>query len=239
MTISPRERMLLILLSAVIILVGGSKLLISPQLEKLSELAERRSEAQFLLQQAELDLLRARTIDQETRALESKIVQDSARFFPTLTNDMVQVYFDNLARAAGVTISSFSMSPVTAAQVANPAAPGPRVSYPAGDAALRLAQQEAPAATPSRQTGPQDGLVELMEVSVQLRGSYAQALALLGQVSGTNRTLRVASVYLASQADGTVNIHITAQCYGVAKFAGADSLSVGTLPHPEGQQNPF
>ncbi len=242
MTITPRERMLLILLSAVVVLVGGSKLLISPQLTKLAELSEQHSEAQFLLQQAELDLKRAQTIDQESRALESQIVQDSARFFPELTSDMVHIYFDNLARAAAVPLPSFSVSPVTAAQVDNPSAPGLQVAYPAGEAARLLLEGQAATGAAEEQAAaanPQAGLVEMMQVSIRLQGSYSEALALLGQISGANRLVRVSSVNLLPRADGLMDIYITAQCYGIKKFIGEDSLSADTMPRPEGQSNPF
>ena len=239
MNMTPRERMLLILLSAVVILVGGSKLLIVPQLEKLAVLSARHSEAQFQLQQAEIDLRRAQTIDEENRTLESQIVQQSSRFFPTLTNDMVQIYFDNLARAAGVSYSSFSISPVTVSRVDNPPTPESGLTYPAGNAARRLIETTPSAESGTDTANTSAGLVEMVQVSMQLVGSYDQALALLGQISGAGRTVRVTSVNLSSLANGSVSISITAECYGVVKFAAPDSLETDTMPRPEGKKNPF
>ena len=239
MTLTPRERMLLILLSAVVILVGGSKLLIAPQLEKLAEASARHSEVQFQLQQAELDLSRVQTIDEENRTLKSQIVQQSARFFPTLTNDMVQIYFDNLARAAGVSFSSFNMSSVTAVRVYNPTTPESGLTYPAGEAAKKLLETSYEAENISDTANTSAGMVEMMQVSMQLVGSYDQALALLGQISGAGRTVRVTSVNLTAQPNGLVGINITAECYGVMKFAAPDSLETDTMPRPEGKKNPF
>ena len=75
-----REKFLIVLLAAVIILLGGFKLLIEPKMKKIAESKTGLEQAQMLKQKIEGYSAKKAGIEKQIKALEESVVQESAGF---------------------------------------------------------------------------------------------------------------------------------------------------------------
>ena len=261
-----REKFLIIILAAAIILMGGFKLLIEPALKSLSSTNTAYIKAGQDITTYQEDKSRANRIDAENQKLETTISSDTAAFFPELTNDKIQLFFQNLANAAGISYSIFIMEPPVASQIINTTSTDSSIDYPAKDAADEIASinngtpppangdSSSQATTSSSETSsqvaasstasaasnilPKDA-IEMMIVTIQFDGSYDQALSLLNGIKSSGRTVRVSSFNMTTGNAGGTTVSISAECYGVQKFTDTDPLSKDTLQPPAGKANPF
>jgi len=249
MKLNFREKALIIILAAIIILLGGFKLVIEPELKTLDT---KKADYQTALndkQTADINVLRAKSIDAENAALEAKISTEVQPFFPELKSDKVQVFFNGLTDAAGISFKSFNMTDPVATQINNPGSAGKGITYPANEAANGIESIEsdkpipAPTATPApnntdAQANQAPDLIEMTTVTMQFEGTTEQALKLLDGIKNSGKLIRVSAcdidVSLDSNNKTTTTVTITAECFGVKKFTTGDPLSQDSLPLPTG-----
>ena len=250
-----REKFLIIILAAAIILMGGFKLMIEPALKSLSATNVAYIKAGQDKTTYQENKSRANRIGAENKKLETTISSDTASFFPELTNDKIQLFFQDLANTAGISYSIFIMEPPIASQIINTTSVDSSIDYPAKDDANEIASinngtpppvtsdtssQDATSSTSSTVSKvlPKD-LIEMMIVTIQFNGSYDQALSLLNGIKNSGRTVRVSSFNMSTGNTGGTIVSISAECYGVQKFTDTDPLSKDTLQAPSGKANPF
>jgi|GEM_PF-3138352 len=247
---SSREKFLIGLLAAIAILLGGYKLLIEPAYAGLSATKDAYTAILTEQQTAQNNIARAATIDEENSSLKDTIDAASAIFFPEFENDKIHLFFTELASDARITYSSFTMTSPVAAQISGTSGFGESITYPAKEAATGINALEngepLPTATPAPTTDasaadnqlPKD-MIEMMSVTLQYEGTYAQTLTFLTSINNCGRTARIASVnMLQNGQDGLLTVNITVDCFGVKKVTD-DVLSDDTLSSPQGKTDPF
>lgn len=249
MNMNSREKLLIIVLAAVIILMGGFKLLIEPQLKSLAATNISLKEAITKKQVADDNVLRADTIDSENKLLEAKIETAAAVFFPELKNDKIQIFFQDLANKTGVTFESLTMTDVTTTQIINQSGTNTDASYPAKEAADNISgidnnqdvtnNTKSSAATSSQSTKQPVDTVEMMAVTIQFKSTYEQGIAMVNEIKNSKRTIRISTLNFTVGDDGQFTATISAECYGIVKLTDSDILSKDSLTTPAGKTNPF
>lgn len=247
---SSRERFLIVLLAAVVILLGGYKLLLEPGMKALTQTNADLQTVNSEYSQAQLDILRAQTIDSDNNALESKITETSQQFFPQLETDKIQYFFTQMATETGIQLSSLTMTAPVAAQISASSVSGTDITYPAKDAAEGINALEngepLPTATPAptqstagnSNTLPKD-MIEMMSVTMQFETTYEQALDMITAIKNSGRTARISSINMVMNAEtNLLTVNITVECFGVEKVT-EDTLSENNMPAPDGKGNPF
>ena len=248
-----REKLLIIVLAAVVILLGGFKLLIEPEMKRFSNANAEYNQAANSWERALENKQQAETIEKSNQLLETEIAEKAGPFFPELEADKIHIFFDQLADGAGLKYESFTMTKKIVTQISVPRNAGSDTSYPAKDAVQGIEEingesvngSKTPAAEsqpPKPNQQPKD-LVEMMTVSIQFKGTYGQGLALVKKMTTSGRLIRISSFDMTKERNSDVNknditISITAECFGVAKMT-ADELSLDTQPKPSGKSNPF
>jgi hypothetical protein len=242
MTMNMREKVLVIILAAIVILLGGFKILIEPAQKGL---AAKNIEYQAALDnkvKADLNVLRAKGIDKENADLEKKIAVTETPFFPELKSDKVQLFFNDIITRTNITYTSFIITAPRPSQITNPASGFQPLEYPAKEAADAIYRINNNLPLPT--TAPSDtkeadeaavkeekaiDLMEMSNVSMQFKGNFAQTNALLDAIKTSNRLARASTINISVGDDGVTTVTVTAECYGVKKFTSSDPLLKDTL----------
>ena len=249
-----REKFLIVLLAAVIILLGGFKLLIEPKMKKIAEAKTGLEQAQMLKQKIEGYSRQKAGIEKQIKALESSVVQESVRFLPELSTDSVHIFFQDMAERANVRYDSFTMTSKTTAQIKEHDIVNTELSYPAKDAvegidridnknpADKSGQQDEKSSRGSQNKQPAD-IIEMMVVSLQFKGTdkeniYKKSLDLIDRINKSKRMVRISSLDMTMNDRNELVISITAECFGIVKM-NPDSLSDRVLPKDSGKTDPF
>jgi Tfp pilus assembly protein PilO len=247
-----REKFLIIVLAAVVILLGGFKLLIEPQMKKVAEVKVAYAQAGSDKQKIEQNKLQASIIEKNNTKLENEILNNSATFFPEIETNRIHIFFQNMADAVHIKYESFNMTSKAITQVDEHLTEDTGTSYPAKDAADGIneinqsntytekkndqnTEQQADQTAGSKQ--PSD-LIEMMTVSLQFKGSYQQGLALVDQINSSKRMVRISSLDMSLNDQDQLVISITAECFGIVKTS-SDILSSSALPQASGKSDPF
>jgi Tfp pilus assembly protein PilO len=249
-----RERYLIIVLAAAIILMGGFKFLIQPSLTSLETKSTEFLKAIQDKKTSQDNILRANSIDTENKKLEASIATAVSPFFPELKNDKIQIWVQGLADKSTISINALNMSQLVVAQITNPVFENKAITYPAKDFADTINSIKSGSSLPAtkgvdpnaskadpnatQKKVPND-LIEMMTVTIQFNASYDQAMSLLNEIKNSKRIVRVTSLNISKTDKPELNINIIMECFGVAKFTEGDVLSKDTLPTPAGKTNPF
>jgi hypothetical protein len=243
MKMNSREKVLIIILAAIVILLGGFKLLIEPAQNKL---AAKKAEYETALDnkaKADLNVLRAKGIDKENADIEKKIVDTSAPFFPDIKNDKLQLFFNDIIVKDNINYSSFVMTPPAATQIINLPSLTDKLTYPAKDAALTIISinEGKPIAspTPIPTKAPTNGanpntekvadLIEMCTVTMQYTGTIAQTNLLIDDIKKSGRIARISSINISVDDKNVTTVTISAECFGVKKYTTTDVLLKDTL----------
>ncbi len=240
-----REKALIVILAAVVILLGGFKLLIEPQIEYIAAAKEERTQAISNRDELEQNKLMETLMKNNNQELEQQILTDSVRFLPEIETDNLHIFFQKMAETVKIRYDSFTMTGKTITQVAKHQVVDFETSYPAKEAANQLREMNQSNKTSgenkpivNNKTGSPDDLIEMVTVSLQFKGTYNQGLQLIDQINHSGRLIRISSLDMTQHEDKPFVVSITAECYGIAKNVN-DIFSADTLPNPSGKPNPF
>jgi hypothetical protein len=242
MKMNTREKVLIIILAAIVILLGGFKLLIEPAQKDLSL---KNTEYQTALDdkaKADLNVLRAKGIDKENSDLEKKITITEAPFFPELKSDKIQLFFNDIITRSNVIYTSFIITTPKPSQVLNPPSGLLQLGYPAKEASdaiysinNKLPQPTAIPANPESKEATanvEEKAIDIMEmstVSIQFKGNLAQTNVLIDAIKTSKRLARISSINISVDNEGITTVTVSAECYGVKKFTSVDPLLKDTL----------
>lgn len=249
MNMNTREKILVVLLAAVIILVGGYKLLVEPKLNQLNQLKADYTAAVAEMKRTENNRARAQEIADENERLEKGMQTAADAFFPSLQNDKIQVFFYRIADKLSLDFDSFTMVNTMITAVLPDTQTPDTLTYPAKDAAdeLRIILRGADASAGIGQKGGkaegegegQTGLVEMMAVNLQFKADYEKTMLFLDELKNSGRLVRITSLNMTSDQEGGIAASISAECFGVEKIFGYDFLTNYMLPGAGGKSNPF
>ena len=238
---SPRERFLVILLAAVIILLGGFKLIVEPEISRLAKAMSDNAAANAEWVSAQNSGAMADSLASENDKLKTRASDAAAIFFPEIEHDNLQVFFRDIAQKSGISFDMYNVSGPGTSQVGVAITQENEITYPAKQAAAGILGEDKngknSTKNPATGTSASD-ILELATVSVQFTSGYQQMLDFLQAVRDSGRAIRVSSLTASRAGGGSVNVSVTMECYGVKKLS-EDSFSDDTLGIPGGKTNPF
>lgn len=235
-----RERFLLILLAAMIILLGGYKFLIEPQLAALASAKDELDLAQIEKQQAEENVRRAGEVARQNIELEEKIAEESGNFFPELENDKIHIFFDEIFSSVNLSYASLGMGARAVATITPFKPVDNSIFYPLKDSAASINimnEREEVKDSSSSDNEENDTELEKMIVSLQFNASYNQMKAFIDAIKNSERTVRIVSISTAG-SDADLSVSMSAECFGLKKITD-DPLAENSLPAPSGRSSPF
>lgn len=239
---SSRERFLVILLAAVVILLGGFKLLVEPEIGRLGKAMADNAAANADWVAAQNSGTMADSLSSENDKLKTRASDAAAAFFPELEHDNLQVFFRDIAQKSGVTIQVYNVSGPIPSQIGVVLSQDSDITYPAKEAAAGILDEKRAGKKPVNPGAGKGGsaadVVEMATVSLQFTSGYQQMLDFLKALRDSGRVLRVSSLTVSGAGGGSVHTGVTVECYGVKKLS-ADSFSDDTLGIPAGKANPF
>lgn len=236
MKVSPRERLLLVLLSAVVILFGGFKLLIEPGIKSLKQLKGNYQTAESNKIIANGNIIKAKNIDKQNKTLEDSIMNLEKPFFSELNQGNLLLWLNPFINSNGIKPKTLTLSPPVLQQMQLPVQQNTIAEYPMGDEANSMSdidQGKQPAtsaaattvATSAANTSkdkPGD-TVEMMAVAIEYNGTETQTKKFLDELYGSGKYLKVTSVICNTSYDSNKKSYITdisvnIEFYGIAKI---------------------
>lgn len=257
MNMSIRERMMIFVLAALVILLGGFKFLIEPEIKRLGSAVEEKDRVYAERQKIRNEMIMGNSYAAENESLREKIITAQAAFMPELQSDRVHIFIQDKLDIAGITCDSLTIADKTAKQVINVQPPVNELVYPAKTAAESLEETDPAVAAnnsdASKKTTGQTGsgaatagklpgdLLEMMTVTVRFNGTYESMLRLIDAIRDSGRTARVTSVRInaITGSPGRLDVTVSAECYGIRKFIGEDAMQEALMPSPAGRYDPF
>lgn len=243
-----REKILVVLLAAIIILLGGLKLFIEPKLTQIEVVKASLQQARGDKQQAQLNKIMINSETDNSISLQQKIDELSVEFFPELDYDMIQLFFQDFAVRSNIKYKSFTMVQKTTSKIEIQKAKDLELKYPAKEAADQLneeknkeqqeTQESQKVQQPAKIEGKSD-FVEIITVQMQFESNYNQVRQLLDFVSNSKRTISINSIQLKKVDNDIITVSITANCYGVVKIVEDDLSNIQAPAVPKGKDNPF
>lgn len=220
MTLSYREKILLILLGFFILLFCGLRFAVLPAQNQYTD-------AQIRLKNAFAEQISASTAVQKAPQIEKQLSDRmtaadkiAATFFPTLDGDILNKWADGIASKSGVGLSGVSVAAagVTAVQEQMPVSGA--LNYPIRDYADILSGASSAAAP-----GAAAGTTKVMsaQLSLTMSGSYQNACAFIDNLKNSGRAVSITS-YNFSKNNNVFSIAMTLTCYGVKKPDENDSV---------------
>lgn len=253
-----REKFLAIILATVVILLGGFKLLIEPEIKNLGKAMTNLSDAVSKKKAADLNVARSKTIDNDNKLLEGQIIENTKAYFPTLKSDEINIFFQGLADKSGILFNSITMTTPIATQITNPTNPKSGITYPALDAANSIESITNGTYTPQTSSDSKSSTstskstanatqekqvsndtLEMMTVSIQFNGTYDQIIGFINEVKNCGKITRITTFSITKSDTGQLLASISAECYGVKKFLDDGSAVTSSLPAPSGKAQPF
>lgn len=212
------------LLVLVVVVLGGFKFLIEPQISRYGSLQLEYRTALDKDRANRTAVQQQKAVQEENSGLEPRMSEAVDRFFPELSTDIVTLFFDDMANKAGVSYRSFTVSNPVAAQIGGGEQnSGASLSYPMKQWVDSLEAMDADASASGGASSEASDLpadtVEKVTVTLQLQTMEANTLALIDHIRDSGKTVRVLSVTRSSTDDGREDVGITAECFGVKKLS--------------------
>jgi len=229
MNITSREKVLLAILITVVILFGGFKFLIDPQLTALKQEKETLLEVQAQKDTADYNVQIKDSIFQDNAKLEKELQEKAVPFFDSLESGEIELFFHQLMANASVSAESFMMTKPAAVEIGNSQLSKEPLQYPLKDIAAQIesmksgTSSKASTATPSGSENMSllpDDAVEMVTVSIQLNTSIEAGLAFVEQINQSKFMVRITSLNVINKPeDHSTSISVIIQCFGLEKLA--------------------
>jgi Tfp pilus assembly protein PilO len=245
MTLSYREKILVVLLLVVAVIYLGIQFLIMPAYNSytnnqsiVSELTDKK----LLVQN---NVSNVTNINVALQKAQANALNVAKPFLPTLDADILNVWANNIASSNGYTIQSIAItSPKATIIQLNPSKSENTLpnSYPIKDFANKVngINNQGTAATTSQATAPANGRLDnksMLEsdITLSMTGQFSNVSSFLNAIKNSKRTVNVSS-FTATYNDKNVFIFTcTINCYAVQKLDSSDNLVDWNLPAPSGK----
>jgi Tfp pilus assembly protein PilO len=244
MTLSYREKILVILMLVVAIIYVGSQFLVMPAYNSYT-----KNQASLLTVtgkkiQAQNYVLLAANINSSLIKTQKDAIDTAKPFLPSLDSVSLNVWATNNATNNGFTIQSIAITDpkVTTIQLA-PAkvASTAQASYPINDFAnvVNGINNQAPITTPPKVPAANGKLdnnsVLESDISLSMTGQFSKVSAFLDAIKSSNRTAVVSSFTTSINDKGVFTLTCTINCFSVQKLDSSDKLVDINLPTPSGK----
>ena len=232
MTLSRKEKALIVILVLLIVLGFGTSMLILPRLQTLSRQTAALADKQMEQVDADDRIVQIAAIDNTIASAYDESVANAKRFLPHMSgqeiDDAISPYFTqynitrlNMAIAAPVV----TVLEPYAYQASEPDYPlygysdtlGARTPAPLETTGPAV---EAPAEQPGASGGPAEPVsVRMTAVTVSFTAAYVDYKRFLDGIAGSGETIYVANTRIDGIADGTVTGTLTLEFYQMNKPA--------------------
>lgn len=223
-----RERVLVFLLLAVVILFGGFNFLIKPAMNSLTEAQNRLEVKKAEFDTVQMLVTRKTSVIAENEELETRIKIATEEFFPELTIDKIQYFFTEQARKTDVTISSINMSTPTTTSITDSVIGESEISYGLKNTANSIASSIGvlPEQNP-KSVSSSVASSELLcsDVSISCLGTYKNVMKFVDNLSSMNRTVATSSIVLSDMQSGDVTASLSIKMYMLEKLSEDEILN--------------
>ncbi|MBP8988746.1 MAG: hypothetical protein KBG64_00825 [Clostridia bacterium] len=240
MTLSKREKLLLIMLLIVALLLIEFRLIITPGLEKYDRLIEERDAAQDEVQMIELNMAEARQNEKKRDENLTQIRELSDRYFNELQTDALLVRTHDLLLEEGLNPSQYQIQPIQASSPVPEEYMPMTLSYELknlSQAYWLLTGNEQPGSQIPEETQDLTGVndqIEQLQISFSARGTYSQLNDYLNAITKLNRSLIVTSLDITPEAQGAPEVveemdqilsyQVNVCYYGITKLIPTEDL---------------
>jgi len=244
MTLSYREKILVILMLIVAIIYVGYQFLIMPAYTSYTNNQTELLAIQVKKAQAESYVARADNINAQLKDTSNKAINVAKPFLPSLDSVSLNVWAVNIATNNGFTIQSIAFSDPKATTIQLPvekSATTAQTNYPINDFAnvvnginIQAPVSAAPKA-PAANGKPDNNSVLESDISLSMTGQFSNVAAYLDAIKKTSRTAVVSSFTTSINDKGVLTLTCTINCYSVQKLDKSDKLVDINLPAPSGK----
>jgi len=236
MTLNVREKILIYVLVIVLVLFGGIKLIVMP----ISQGYLTDSAALFTLTQqknkAQNDVLLSKQIDVSKQTVLSEAIKSSQLFYPSLSNEYLNVLAVNLALSNGFTVYSIRFSAAGGSSTAAIGAISPDGNYLLKNLAEQFNNAVSGIKSQVAAVKPADGsVVVARDVTLNMTGtSYTNIKGFLSAVKLSGKTV-IVTAFNCTKAGVGYQVTATLRYFGAEQLAGSSNTSYWPLSPPSGQ----
>lgn len=246
MSLSIREKVLLLVLAAIAILFLGGKFLVAPAVQQLAKDSVDFVTTELKVTDANSKISLSKNIDQNlAKALD--LAKSSAEpLLPSLDNPSLHVWILNTAKKSGLDLQSATFGNPTPCAAPSTETYSSSGSNSTANSSTLAAQSDSVDYLMKRYADIYLGKTEqqknsntvnsaiMTSATIRLAGNYSAVLAFLDQVRDANRCVIVSSFNCAKQGNGVI-CDLTLQFYASEKPDNSDTIFNWTLSKPAGK----
>ena len=243
MTLSYREKILVILLLVVAVLYIGIKFLIMPVYDSYTKNQISLSDISNKKSVVENNVIIASNINKSLQEAQKKALDIAKPFFPTLDSDILNLWVANIVASKGLIIQQINITEPKVIDIQKPASQMQATSYPINDFAniIKDIKNNIPSAASNNANSKiSQSAVIMSEITLTMKdqnNAMPNTRGFLDAIIAQKRTVNVVSFSVARNEKNEMVFTCTLDCYAVQKLDDSDNLVDWTLPAPQG--NPF
>jgi hypothetical protein len=241
MTLSYREKILIMILIVAAVLYLGIQFMITPAFKSYvstQSVAFGLGEKKFLV---ENKISASANIGAALQKSQTKALDAAKPFLPTLDSDVLNLWVSNIAASKGLSIKQIAITQPKVTDIQSSASKIQSTNYPIGDFAniIKGIQPEKPPITFSASNNKSNQSAVLMsEITLTMKdnnNAMPDVPGFLDAVIAQNRTAEVSSFTVSTDAKNQSVFTCTLDCYSVQKLDDSDHLTDWNLPAPQGK----
>lgn len=213
MTLSNKEKVLIIILILVTILVGGTVLFVVPQLQQMEKKTIELVEQQLKKADADTRLATIETLDDSLKKAYEDGIKAAKRFLPHMTAQEVDDTLSPFFKSSNVQRDSMTIADATAVPLDAYYYQKGTLDYPLNSLAdtQNLLPQNAAVELPAAEN------VEMTAVTATVTASYEDMKRFLDSIATSGNTIYVKGCSLTDMTAGTVKGTLALEVYAIAK----------------------
>lgn len=245
MTLNLHEKYLLVTLAFLLIIFLGFKFLIIPAMGSLSADSKNLTQNQIQVNDANSKMAQLKSLSANINKNLAEAKDASSSLFPSLDKPSLQVYFLDIAKVSGLTVTSVNVSdPVAASSPASiskssSSSSGSNSSGAYSEPSYQMktyAEQYKGSSQSAKSTSSKAGEAIMSNVTIKMTGNYAAAKSFLNAIRDSKRSILVLSFDCSSESN-PFTFEITMQCYAAQKLDNSDNVFNWKLPNPAGKSD--
>ncbi len=253
MKLSKREKTMLIVLAAILVLGGAYYLLLKPQMEKLDHLNDERDSLIMSLQSVESELVKNKKVDEKFELLYNKIEEKTRPFYPEILQDRIILIINALIAESEIDSSSLVFSDIKIIPfetgVDEPISLIPLQEvvnryYDIADENKDISDKTASAkGTPAKDASAGENnprIIPVMSATIQYQGTFEHITDFIKNTEALERTIVINNFSISIQEENTLNGSIQLDFYALPKIHLQDE-EYFEWPYEDnyGKNNPF
>lgn len=263
MKLTDRERIMLYFLLGVAIIAVSYFLIFKPQLEQYTALSAQKTQLETDVQMIKAEMLSGAKLDKEIEGLYAKISDNTAVFYPVLSQDRILVLLNNIINKIKISCDAISFSNASAIKLQNDTQKTEEIfpiknlvdsfellnqqqdSKQNPDDSNRNAAENQNSVQANSQTGnasekQDDNVVQRLSVQLKLKGDFSQYMTFIKELEAQKRVIVINNLVLGSSEQNIVSGDMQIDFYAIPKIVSQDKEYLNwPFNKTYGKANPF